>query len=351
MKNISKNEFRDILKRYRERRCTPAEENFVEEWYSLVHKQPDVENMSLTEEIQLKDKMWKSIVGQVPNVGPNKAPVRKWIHSFAPRYSMAVAAALVLLIIFVGFFINQSGFNIANPVIVKAVTGEGQKEVINLDLEPKEVVLPDGSHIILQQNSKVIFSEAFDDEQRKVFFVGEAFFEIAKDPHRPFFVYTNNVVTKVLGTSFLIKAFQEDMEILVMVKTGKVSVYTKDEDEDEQVAENETILTPNQQAVYNKPRNTLSRMLVDEPEPIVSKEKLQLLNFENAPIADIFHSLEDVYQIQIEFDEKLFSECKLTTSISGGGIFNRLDIICTAIRATYKVEDTRVVIEGTGCGQ
>src|SRR5690606_16807324 len=103
--------------------------------------------------------------------------------------------------------------------------------------------------------------------------------------------------------------------------------------------------------VYSKPRHTLSRMLVDNPQPLVSREELNNMHFENAPISEIFQALENVYSIKIDFDKALFSECKLTTSISDGGMFDRLNIICTAIRATYTVEETHIVIRGTGCGR
>ena len=65
---------------------------------------------------------------------------------------------------------------------------------------------------------------------------------------------------------------------------------------------------------------------------------------------EIFEAIEKVYGLDIVFDEAKFSSCTLTTSISDGGLFNRLDIICGAINATYSVKENQIVIEGTGCG-
>jgi transmembrane sensor len=161
-------------------------------------------------------------------------------------------------------------------------------------------------------------------------------------------VYTHEVTTKVLGTSFTIKALREDKNITVAVKTGRVSVYAHPASPIQSRA-SETILTPNQQIVYNRMANTVSRMLVENPLAIMPAAEIERLHFEEAPVPAIFKALEKVYGVDMVFDEKLFSTCTLTTSISDEPIYDRLDIICKAIGATYSVEEFQIEIDGPGC--
>jgi ferric-dicitrate binding protein FerR (iron transport regulator) len=153
------------------------------------------------------------------------------------------------------------------------------------------------------------------------------------------------VTTKVLGTSFIVKAIEQS--ITVVVKTGKVSVYANREQEQELARE--IILTPNQQIVFDTKEKEIARSIVKNPQVVISKKELRLLRFEEAPVSDIFKALEKAYGVKIEFDETLFSSCELTTVIAEDGIYKRLDIICDAIGTAYTVQDDRIVINGTGC--
>ena len=88
----------------------------------------------------------------------------------------------------------------------------------------KTIVLKDNSHVTLNSKSKISYPNLFQ-YNRNIRLEGEAFFEVAKNPDQPFFVYANGLVTKVLGTSFIISAFETEKDVKVVVKTGKVSVF------------------------------------------------------------------------------------------------------------------------------
>lgn len=87
--------------------------------------------------------------------------------------------------------------------------------------------LPDGTSVILKQGSSLRYAAKFNGHTREVHLSGEAYFEVKKDPSRPFLVYSNELVTKVLGTSFSVKAWKDDKKFKVTVTTGKVAVFTK----------------------------------------------------------------------------------------------------------------------------
>jgi transmembrane sensor len=202
---------------------------------------------------------------------------------------------------------------------------------------------------MLQPGGKISYLASFDKTEREIYLEGEAFFDVKRDETRPFLVYTQEITTKVLGTSFTVKADPGDKNITVAVKTGKVSVYAHHGKSESPSTSRETILTPNQKIIYNRQQDKVSRMLVENPQAILPVEEIKKWHFEEASVAEIFAALEKVYGVAIVFDAETLSSCTLTTSISGGTIYNRLDIICKAIGTTYTVEETKIVIHGSGC--
>jgi transmembrane sensor len=124
-----------------------------------------------------------------------------------------------------------------------------RKTIINKDGLVREVFLPDGSLICLFPGSRVAFSACFKSKKREVYLDGEAFFEVSHDAHRPFLVYTNALTTRVLGTSFFIKAYKKQKEIVVSVQTGQVSVYENIDHDSGSKPRQEVILSPNQKVV------------------------------------------------------------------------------------------------------
>lgn len=110
----------------------------------------------------------------------------------------------------------------------------------------KQMSLPDGSIIYMNSDTKLgIVKATFNKLKREVWLEeGEAFFEVAKNPEKPFIVHTKNLETTVKGTSFNIKAYKELDESSVSVKNGKVQVRN----------ENKLLgtLIQNRQIVYNK---------------------------------------------------------------------------------------------------
>ncbi|MBE9466097.1 FecR family protein [Dyadobacter subterraneus] len=223
------------------------------------------------------------------------------------------------------------------------------KEIINTSAEPIKVTLPDNSVVTLEKNSRLSYTNNFDGKERKVFLSGDAFFNVTKNPDKPFVVYANELVTKVLGTSFRINAFEENKEVTVSVRTGRVFVFANQDFRNTDSGKREVILIPNQKAVFSRKDETLSRSLIDKPEIVVSQEEMLERSFSNAPLPDIFEALERVYGVKLVFDKELFANCRLTTSLGSETLFERLDIICEAVEANYKVVGTDVIIDGKRC--
>lgn len=213
---------------------------------------------------------------------------------------------------------------------------------------PMEIILADQSKITLENESSIRYPQTFaSDDLREVHLTGNAFFEVAKDTSRPFLVYSNGIVTKVLGTSFRIHAPKNGEErSTVEVVSGIVAVYpVGDQKPQEVITKNrvgEVILTRNQKAEYSKTRNNLVTALVDDPIPAVTTQASQ--RFVNHPILDILDVLKSDYGIDIIHDDHLFVNRTLTADLSGLTMYQKLDVICQAINAGYEVIDGKIII-------
>ena len=166
------------------------------------------------EAIQLAKSLYRSEFDLNPNLNENKIwknirlsmnetnSVRVWsthILKLAALFIVVLSAGLFVWLRSPTKSINYtelvSSFETKNKLI----------EVKNNETRPIMITLEDGSKIHLSKNSKISYPTHFEKESRTVFLSGEAFFDIAKNPKKPFFVYSNEIITKVLGTSFTIK--------------------------------------------------------------------------------------------------------------------------------------------------
>ncbi|NEU70077.1 FecR family protein [Spirosoma agri] len=227
------------------------------------------------------------------------------------------------------------------------------QEIQNTTNASQLVRLPDGSRVTLYKGSRVSFPRTFTARQREVFLVGEAFFDVVRRPKQPFMVYTSQLTTQVLGTSFTVRAYPDDKEAKVIVRTGKVSVFKTPpggELGDLGGSEPAIILTPNQQATFQANDRLLERSLVALPEPITSPAgEPQVLAFEHTPVVSVFKKLETAYGIVINYDVDLLTGCELTAEFGAESLFEKLDLICRATNSTYEVIDAQIVIHSKGC--
>nr|WP_295928558.1 FecR family protein [uncultured Dyadobacter sp.] len=215
------------------------------------------------------------------------------------------------------------------------------------------VLLSDNSVATLSKGSSISYPRQFAANERKVHLTGEAFFDVAKNPSQPFLVYTNETVTKVLGTSFRVKAFDNEGTVMVAVKTGRVSVYPKKEYEMQNGKADAkltgVILDPNQQAVFNRKDNRLEKGVVANPgiltESAIHKEQV----FDDKPVSEVFNALAKTYGISIMYNAESLSNCMVSAQFNDENLKQRLNAICQAIGAGYDMEDGRVVISSKGC--
>lgn len=113
---------------------------------------------------------------------------------------MAIAASLLLPII---LFTVWQGSKDVQPVSTsrKIVAQHGSRT---------RTILPDGSTVVLNAGSKIYYNKDFSGPLREVTLFGEAFFDVAKNPERPFIVHAGGINIKVLGTAFNVRSYPDD---------------------------------------------------------------------------------------------------------------------------------------------
>jgi transmembrane sensor len=232
-------------------------------------------------------------------------------------------------------------------IITSATKEVNLVEVINHTDDTLRVNLPDGSFVILQEKSGIKYSKQFNTQNRTLYLEGNAFFNVEKDPSKPFLVYANGLVTKVLGTSFTIQAQDKAPNVSVSVKSGRVSVYSDSSTPDPEAGG--IILTPNQKAVFQKETSILTKTLVEIPEVLIESKSLPSFIFEDIPASEIFSVLEKVYGIDVVYDEEVMKNCTLTINLNEENLFQKLNVICKVLDAQFKLIEAQVIIYSKGC--
>ncbi|MBD2700209.1 FecR domain-containing protein [Spirosoma sp. BT702] len=230
---------------------------------------------------------------------------------------------------------------------------ETSTERINSGQKPEIVRLPDGSLVVLAPQSRLRYPASYGQQERSVFLLGEATFDVLKNPRKPFYVYADKVITRVLGTRFIVRSFDRDPQVVVQVQQGHVSVY-KGPSATEQLTSNKTrqgvLLLPNQQVVFSRETETFTKTLVDTPQRIDTKQPVPVsFVFDETPVARVFATLEKAYGIDIVYDDDVLEHCQLTASLTEESLFQKLDVIVQSIDASYTLVDGQVVINAKSC--
>ncbi|WP_126972733.1 FecR family protein [Gynurincola endophyticus] len=180
-------------------------------------------------------------------------------------------------------------------------------EYINEGKQRLKVKLEDGSVVTLGRKSKLRYPQGFDKDKRDVYLEGEAFFEVEKDKTRPFTVITDDIHTRVLGTSFKVSSYP-NRDIEVAVVTGKVSVNSVRND----VLKNIAVMLPGDKIKWNN--QSFTRMKIDPQEILGWKNELMI--FRKQSLKEIMTQIGYHYGMKVNFINEGFMEEKLSLTIS-----------------------------------
>lgn len=241
------------------------------------------------------------------------------------------AAAVALLVVGIGWFwlvqserqVPASEVVATTPSYLEKTAGPGQKIQLRLT---------DGSVVKLNAGASIRFLEQFEADKRVVYLQGEAFFDVAHDPERPFIVYANGLETRVLGTSFNVKSLP-DQNTSIAVKTGRVQVRQGEQSGGYQQVQ----LSPMQKAVYS---GSTQKITVAEAVFLADFAwKDNLLVFQDADCTTLKASIENWFGVTIEIVKpaKGGCSCKFNGIFENESLQNVLDNVTLAIGAEYTI--------------
>ena len=169
------------------------------------------------------------------------------------------------------------------------------------------VLLSDGTTVHLNAGSRLVYPEVFHGSTREVILSGEAFFEVSPDAERPFFVYTNDLRIRVLGTKFNVSAYPLDNVVETVLAEGRISLGRNDENRNVKSYE----LKPGDLASFNRTSGETVLRQVDLDNYILWTEGI--LKFESTHLSRVLKRLERYYDIRFNIQDALLG----TMQISG----------------------------------
>jgi ferric-dicitrate binding protein FerR (iron transport regulator) len=256
---------------------------------------------------------------------------------------IAIAASLSGCIFLSWWLINgriRSRSSASAGLTVKKSAGH---QVINL---------PDGTVVTLNHDSKLDYPAAFNSKTREVYLSGEAFFEVKGDVTKAFLVHTGRFVTRVLGTSFNIKAYSGDENISVTVTTGKVQVQRSDDKKPL------GILLPGDQLVIGRPDFGGPDTGGPDNKAVLVKADLQKvldwkkedLAFDNITFDEAAVLIGNHYGVELRFQNEAIRNCRFTGNFGKESLEEVLDIIGDLTRTKWHRDNNKLIwIEGEGC--
>jgi transmembrane sensor len=292
------------------------------------------------DDVDLADSIWQTIQDRI-------RPRRRRLLPYRPGWQWAASVVFLLGITAIvgAIYFNQNQLHF--PAVASLpIRGEVLEEV-NRTRDILKIHLSDGSVVSLGRNSRLTYPREFNADQREVHLSGEAFFEVYKNPNQPFLVFADETVTKVLGTSFRIKAYAGSPKVIVEVRTGRVSVFAKKDFEKESTLPERKglVLTPNQQAVFNRDLSHLDKTLIEVPVILASPTERISFEFNNTPLDQIFQVLEKAYGVEIIYEPEVVEGRSLTVGLEDESLYDKLDVICKTLRLSYQIVDAQIIIE------
>ncbi len=216
------------------------------------------------------------------------------------------------------------------PIARNQVQQYAMQEITSPPGIRSQVVLPDGSKVWLNAESKIRFPVPFHREIREVDLTGEAFFDVKKNLEQPFVVQSGKVKVKVLGTCFNCKAFKEDPTIEVILGKGKIAL-----DIQNKTGVNELFMKPGEHAIIDK-ESSIATIKSENIYKYIAWHKGKLV-FDNTPISEVAQMLSRWYGVNVIVKDPKIMNYRFTTTFEDESLFEVIELLglSSPIRIKY----------------
>lgn len=264
---------RELLHKFGEGNCSPEEEKIIQEWLNDGSSDLDEGNVSL----DIKKNIWQKLEANI------HFPAK--VARMSPRYQLLKIAAIIIVVV----------SSAALFYFIKSGSSSSEITYMTNAHEQKRIFLSDSSVVFLSPSSMIKVTQPFPDDRRDIQLSGEAFFEVAKDPSKPFTVITNNIRTTALGTSFKVTSFPDKNNISVALSYGRVLVQNHRSNR----ITDSFYLAPGEEIDYNKINKKIEKTKLVEKH---LSYKNNILYFKDAGIKEVVSKLEEFYDLKVKYD-------------------------------------------------
>ncbi len=304
----------ELLAKYFSEEASNDEINIVESWRA--ESKSNAMAYIDAKKIWLESQPFLAAPANVLNAILDK-PQAKQVPFILRSWVKYASAAVLVMAISLLFILNQqdtdSGFTTTNlsDGSVVALHGESTLEVISFDENVREV---------------------------KVF--GKAYFDIERDESRPFVIHTENAKVEVLGTSFLVDSYGPKTEVSVESGLVELSKTSGSKNIAIKLGVGEMGLVSN---------NTTGIIKRDNSDENYLAWKTKVITFQESDMLEVKEVLEDVYGIELVFENPTFYKCKLTAKFNKKKIKDALEIIARTFDVEYDYANKKAILKGKGC--
>jgi transmembrane sensor len=243
-----------------------------------------------------------------------------WVSNF-----LKIAAVLVVL--FGLWFVAAKQFTTPQNNVLTFKSGN----------QAIEKILPDGTKILLSKNSEITYPKSFEGDTREIKLTGEGFFDVHHDAAHPFIIHTQGTDVRVLGTSFNVRAYNAQVQVLV--KTGRVQ-FSKNK--------NQVILTKGQKGEILANVDTIIKSEVAEVRTI-ENDKVNSFVFNKMSLGEVAKNLSDTFGKEIKFSQDKIKNCKLTVTFQNEKLENIIAVIAETFNLKIDNQIDTIILSGEGC--
>ncbi len=262
-------------------------------------------------------------------------------------------AASVLLAVFLFFQLNNKNGNrhlAKNTVSTKPAS-------------KSSIQLPDGTQVWLNADSKISYPEKFLGETREISLSGEAYFDVVKDPSRPFIIHTNTLDVKVLGTAFNVRSYPDEKTTETALIRGSVQIILhSDPDRPIFLKPNDKVVINNLTARVDTANNITKIKSGDNEKPLLTLDKVHIDTIENAAVETIwvdnklafdYKSLERIVaeiehwynvDISVRIDEEQMKSMHFHGTYENKSLDDVIGSLCLSYHLHYDIKDSKVTI-------
>lgn len=201
------------------------------------------------------------------------------------------------------------------------------KQTIIAGSDILELALNDGSHVDLNKNTQFQYPKTFKGNTREVYLKGEAYFEVAHNPQKPFIIHTPDAQILVLGTSFNLNS-NNNGNVEIVVNSGTVELTSNK-------TKNSVVLKKDEKAIFSVVNNKIKKEINTDPN-FLSWKTLKFV-FRETRLEDVFRKLEHVYDVRIIAKDPSILDYKLTAT------YDKLSVneIINMIGLTFKLNSEK----------